>query len=270
MNIVNLPVKEILASSEFNCRGHINPSEVIDLKESIEKVGLHQPIVVRIYSHPPYKWQVIMGHRRHKAFEVLKKETIPCIINNDLSEIEARTANLVENLERKDLTIMQEAKGIQVLMNSGLTLKDIARRVNKSISWVYIRETALTFSEDIQREIHAGFINQEHILDLVKIPSLKARYAAVKEIKELRESGNKRRIRLREIKKKKENPTEKRLRTVTEIFKIQDLIRDNIGNGLPTILLGWTTGLVSTQDIYDELTKECEILGKTFKNLDKE
>src|SRR5215831_9926890 len=95
-----LPTVEIFADENFNCRGTIAPFDVIDLAKSIEKNGLLQPIVVQPYvNHPPHKYRIIVGHRRHRAYEVQGWKEIPAIIKEGLTDVQLRILNLQENLE---------------------------------------------------------------------------------------------------------------------------------------------------------------------------
>ena len=83
----DVPVKEIFGDPSFNCRGHISSHDVRELIKSVEVNGLQQPIVIQPYDlHPPHKYRVVMGHRRLRAFEALKRETIPAIIRTDLKD----------------------------------------------------------------------------------------------------------------------------------------------------------------------------------------
>lgn len=256
----DLPVGEIFADPEFNCRGPIAPFDVIELVTSIEKNGLQQPIVVQPFTSGKYKWRVVMGHRRHKAHQILKKETIPCIVRPDLDETQARTMNLIENLERKDLTIMQEARAIAKFINIGQD--EIAKMIGKSRGWVQVRITALKLPEQIQAEIDAGFVSQEQIKDLYSIPSLDGKYEAVRILKEAKLRGDNRRIRLRPPRKK--NMTERKERNPAEIFEMQDLIRESIGNCFGTRCLAWAAGEISSMELLKDLQKIAEEKGKIF------
>jgi|SRR5215831_7206355 len=131
--IVELPVEMIYSDDNMNCRGRIAPYDVLELARSIEKSGLLSPIAVQPYdSVPGFRYRIILGHRRHKAFQVLKRETIPCVVKDGLTEVQVRILNLQENIERKDLNVLQEAHAIQKFKLAGYTLAEVANMVGMS------------------------------------------------------------------------------------------------------------------------------------------
>lgn len=248
----DVPVKEIFGDPSFNCRGHISSHDVRELIKSVEVNGLQQPIVIQPYDlHPPHKYRVVMGHRRLRAFEALKRETIPAIIRTDLKdEAQALAMNLIENLERKELTIMQEAKAIERFLHAGVPRENVAKLIGMSSGWVQTRFTALKLPPEIQSEIDAGYVTATQIKDLYSIPSNDERFRLVREIKDARIRGEK--IVIKE-KSKKPKKSEKRPRTVQEIFALQDAIQAVVGNNFGTRCLAWSSGMISDRDIYEDL-----------------
>lgn len=266
MNVEMLDIRKIFSDPDFNCRGPIAPFDVIELSKSIEQNELQQPVVVQPLtpkdyvdlklSPNMYTWRLVMGHRRHRAFEILaarleKYKVIPAIIRPDLTPIQARTMNLIENLERKDLTVMQEARAIEKFLIAGCTQDDVAKMIGKSRGWVQVRYTALKLPSEIQAEIDAGFISHEQIKDLYSIPSKSGQIEAVKMIKESKIRGDKRAIKVKPVKKR--NPTERKLRNQTEMFEMQDAIREAVGNNLATRVLGWAAGLVTDAEVFKDI-----------------
>ena len=86
-------------------RMEIDPEKVQDLAENIQQVGLLQPINVRPRGE---RFEVVAGHRRYKAFQVLSLEKIPCIVG-DFDDVGSAVARASENLRRVDLTPIEEA-----------------------------------------------------------------------------------------------------------------------------------------------------------------
>ena len=256
----DIPMEQIYSDEDFNCRGKIAPIDVVDLARSIKEHGLQQPITVQPYTRSDdskIKYRIVSGHRRHKAYLVNAEKTIPAFIRAELTEIQARLLNLDENLKRKDLNILQEAKAIQHFRVAGMNENDISRETGMSRGWVQVRLMALSFDEPIQNEIVAGFLNQEHIRELYKRPK-EERYAAVKIIKEAKIRGDKRPVKL------KQNPIKpfaKKIRGREEIFEMQDEIRRAVGNGLATRALAWAAGEISTYDLYQSIKEEVDEKG---------
>src|SRR5258706_4547785 len=170
MNIQELPLKDIFADTDFNCRGAIAPIDVVDLARDIDAHGLQQAIVVQPFKDPQYKYRIVAGYRRHKAFQVLQRETIPCNVVDGLSDVQARIMNLSENLKRKDLNMLQEAKALEHLKNAGLTQDDVAREIGMSRGWTQIRFMILDLPKEIQYEVAAGFLSQQQVRDLSTLP----------------------------------------------------------------------------------------------------
>ncbi len=247
-----LLIKEIFADPDFNCRGKIAPIDVTDLMRSIGDHGLLQPVVVQPYTDKVgYKWRVIMGHRRLMACTLLKWTEVECIIHEHLTVAQARAENLIENLQRRDLDIIQEAKAIQKMIDFNVGVKEIAKMIGKSYGWVNIRMMALALPENIQAEIASGFINQEAIKELSMMVNPEQQFELVRNLKDAKLRGEKFVYKI--VAKKPESVFTKKLRTLTDIFKLQEVIQDSIGNNFGTRCLAWAAGEISTKDIFEDI-----------------
>jgi ParB family transcriptional regulator, chromosome partitioning protein len=160
MHITELLVEDILSDSTFNCRG-----AVAELAKDIENHGLQQPIIVQPFKHheDKYHYRIISGHSRHKAFQVLKREYIPCIVNTEITEAQALVLNIIESTHRPDLNIMQEAAALEKLKMAGLSVTDVADKLGKSNAWVNVRYMLLELPIFIHELAAAGYINQSQI-----------------------------------------------------------------------------------------------------------
>ncbi len=131
--IVEIPLDQLLPHPD-NPRGEVTAESVEELVASIEANGLDEPLIVVPIGTPGRAWlikayRVVIGHRRRKAFEVMGRPTAPCVIKK-MTEAEQRRKMLIENIQRKDLTPLQEARGFQRMMiNDGYNLNDIAREI---------------------------------------------------------------------------------------------------------------------------------------------
>jgi ParB family chromosome partitioning protein len=248
MQAHEIPLKEIFADDEFNCRGRVAPIDVVDLMRSIEAVGLQQPIVVQPWTNGK-KYRILAGHRRFMAYKGLAKETIPAFIRENVTEIEAFKINLIENVARQDLNLVQEANGIHRFMAAGLTQDDIARELNKTRGWVQIRCAVLDLPKDIQEVIANGYLTQAEIREIHGLPTAK-QYEAVKLIKEKKQRGEKVDLNFKERKPK---PFARRERKRHEVFSLQERIRDTMGPNIMTRILGWCAGEVNDFEIHRDL-----------------
>ncbi len=125
--------------------------ELEELRESIREHGILQPIVVRNepsrYDGRPYK--IVSGERRWQASDGVL-DVVPCIISG-VDAKEAQVLALVENLQRVDLTPIEEARGIADLMEAeGLSQNATSKRLNKHINWVRNRLGLLKTGADVQ------------------------------------------------------------------------------------------------------------------------
>lgn len=252
MKIVDVPMNDIFCDNNFNCRGPIMPIDVISLANSIKAIGLQAPIIIHDYKGiPGKKYRIISGHRRYTAFKVNEAKSIPAIIRPEMNELQARKLNLEENLKRKDLNIVQEAKAIEHFARAGWTMKEIGSQLTEPVHWVDVRLKLLKLPADIQETAAAGFLTQEHIKALAKLSkNPDAMYAAVRKIKESKLAGERKKI---EVTKKKIKPFAKHARSRAEIYTLLSTIQETVGNGFFTRVLAWAAGEISDFDIHRDL-----------------
>ena len=268
--VVRIPVDEIWSDDHFNCRGQIDLENVEDLCTDIKRNGLQFPIAVqpidevplnRRESVPPgVQYRIIAGHRRFKAWKVLRdsgnQETysaIPCMVRKGLDDIQARVLNLSENLKRKELDILQEAKAIESLHQAGVPRDHVAEKLGVSSNWVQVRYYVLALPENVQEEIGKGLFTQAQIKNLytfINDGDIDGMYAAVKKIKRAKARGEKP---INIAKKKAQPVTAKKARNPGEIVDMIELLRDKIGLGLATRSLAWAAGNISTQDLFESV-----------------
>jgi len=249
--ITTIPMADIFADPTWNCRGSVAPIDVTELARDIEHSGLQQPIVIRPIDNNKYKYQIVTGHRRYTAFKVLKRDFIPCFINNDLTETDALVLNLNENIHRKDLNIMQEAHAIYKLKLEGFSINNVAEAINKSSGWVKIRFQLLELPEPIREAAAAGFITQNQIKDLHGIKDINKQMEAAKKIKSAKLRGDKAPVINR--KPSKRNIIKPKSRDKEDIFWMQDHIRDAIGNNFGTRCLAWCAGTINDHEIFQDI-----------------
>lgn len=248
-----IPMAEIFCDDDFNCRGGITPIDVIDLARSIKEHGLQQNIVVQPWNKISGKrFRIVSGHRRYVAFKVNGSRTIPAVIKENLDELAARQLNLIENLKRKDLNILQEAKALVPFWEAKWTQEMVCYELGQSRGWVQARLALIKLPEDIQQEAAAGFLTQDHIKQLAGIKNKELQYAAVRQIKQSKLLGESRKIR---AVPKKKNALAKRAREAAEIFEMQDVIQGVLGNNFGTFCMGWCAGHNSDFEMYQEIKR---------------
>lgn len=260
-----LPMSEVFADEEFNCRGKIAPIDVVDLANNIREQGLIQPILVQPWDkRPGKKWRIVAGYRRYIAHQVNKAETINAIIREGLNEDDAQFLNLSENLNRQDLNLMQEALVVKKLIEKGHTQDEIKTRLNMSRMWVQVRQYALDLPEEIQNEIKAGWIKQSEIValnHLKKKPEEQLNIA--REIKEKRQRGEKLKVKV-SGKTLKKDANAKMARDRGSIQNMMDHIIDSVGASFATRCLAWASGEISSNELYQDIKEEAADKGVMY------
>ena len=257
---IMIPLSEVYSDDDFNCRGPIAPIDVAELAQDIQLNGLQFPITVQpaedVEHEIPCPWRIIAGHRRYKAFEVLGRDSkdfllVPAMVRRGLTEIQARVLNLGENIKRKDLNILQEARALEKLYEAGVPRDHVAKLLSKSSGWVQNRYCLLALPEEIQEECANGMINQQQIKQLYSLRhDIDKQFAAVKAIKEAKARGES----IKHVGKRKKQPTDtKKARHRNECFDMIEYVQEAIGYGPATRALAWASGEITTEEFFDTL-----------------
>ena len=136
-----------------------NPRSTIgdldELTQSIRANGLIEPIIVRPLSESNF--EVVVGTRRFLAMKALRWTHVPCIIKS-LSDKESFEIALAENISRRTLSVMEEARAFQryVYSNGWGSMSDLAQQIGKSESYVSHRLKLLTLPAEVQCMIECG------------------------------------------------------------------------------------------------------------------
>jgi ParB/RepB/Spo0J family partition protein len=268
---------EILADDEFNCRGAIPYTDVAELARDIEQRGLVQPVTIcnlpteKQLANPGKKYLLLAGYRRFKAHIVLKRDTIEAIVETrPLTESQARILNLSENLQRRELNVMQEARAISQLFNLGLTEMSCAKELNVSRGWVQIRYMLLQLPELVQSEVEAGFITSTQIRELYTIYRFSGKDKCYDEVKRMKDA--KLRGKTAKVKTKPVVENIKRKEKL-EVFEMMEHIRLALGNeqsSLTRRALAWSLGEISDTEFKRCLFQHCSKLGLEYPHYNPE
>lgn len=140
-----------LAPNPKNIRRDVG--DISTLVDSISAQGIRHPLVVAP-NGKPNKYIVIAGHRRLAAAKKLRLSTVPCIVDTTITdEADQIAAMLAENIERQDLTAVEEAGGVALLLDLGLNQKQIASRTGMSSPRVRSRVKVAKLSDDVKTRI---------------------------------------------------------------------------------------------------------------------
>ncbi|MBP3616110.1 MAG: ParB/RepB/Spo0J family partition protein [Alphaproteobacteria bacterium] len=137
-------------------RKKFKEEQLKELASSIEKNGVLQPILVRPIKNQSNMFEIIAGERRWRAANFAGITEIPAIIK-DLSDKETFEIGLIENLQRENLSPIEEATGYKKLMNTfDYTQEDIAKIINKSRSYIANVLRLLSLPEEVQDMVNNG------------------------------------------------------------------------------------------------------------------
>lgn len=196
--IVDLP---LIVASRTNPRKTFNPAKLTELANSIAASGVHQPILLRplpgsrveetTWCSEPGKqlqrrdvrpvYELVCGERRFRASLIANAGTIPAMIR-ELTDDEVLEIQIIENLQRDDLTALEEAEGYEALMqHTGLNADAVGLKIGKSRSYVFGRLKLLDLSQDSKQALRDGLIDASRALLIARVPDSGLQAKAVAE-----------------------------------------------------------------------------------------
>lgn len=148
-------------------RKNFDQDALKELSESIKTYGVVQPIIVTPVGK---RFMIIAGERRFRASKMAGKTEIPAIIRKYTAQ-EIKEISLIENLQREDLSPIEEARAIKTLMTEfNMTQEVVADRIGKSRSAVANTLRLLTLHDDVIAIIEQGRLSAGHARTLVVVP----------------------------------------------------------------------------------------------------
>lgn len=166
VKLVKLPVNQILPNPS-QPRKYFAEDELMGLALSIKENGLLQPITVRKAGG---KYYLIAGERRLRACILAQIPEIPAILSDYTAE-ESAVFALLENVQRKDLNMFEQAHAIVNLLREWqITQEEAARRLGMSQSYLANKIRLLKLSQEEQAEIIENRLTERHARSLLKIP----------------------------------------------------------------------------------------------------
>lgn len=163
--IVEIPINELM-SNPYQPRKIFDEEALKELSESIKEHGVFQPIIVK---KSVKGYNIIAGERRTKASELAGLKTVPAIVR-DFSDEEMMQVALLENLQREDLSAIEEAKAYKSIIESlRLTQDELAKRLGKSRSHITNMLGLLRLPLSVQDMVLYGKISMGHARVLSKL-----------------------------------------------------------------------------------------------------
>lgn len=158
---------EQLQPGRYQPRTHMDDASLQELAASIRSQGLIQPILVRAIA--PERYEIIAGERRWRASQIAGLTEVPVVIR-ELADQAALAVALIENIQREDLNPLEEAKGVQRLIDEfGLTHQQAAEAIGRSRSATTNLLRLLNLSLQVQEMVFGGALEMGHARALLSL-----------------------------------------------------------------------------------------------------
>ena len=218
----DIPLEQ-LQPSPFQPRTDFDDERIKALADSLSERGAVQPVLVRKVGK---KYELVAGERRLRAARMAGLDTLPAVVR-ELSDDEAATLTLVENIQREDLNAIDEAQALQALSERlGQTHEEIAQRVGRARATVTNLIRLLELCAEVQQLVRAGKLSMGHAKVLLSVPAARQKTLA-REIQDEDLS-----VRETERRAKDSKPRKKgRSKTVTDpdLLRLQQRLSDLLG-----------------------------------------
>lgn len=166
--ILQIPIEDIIPN-RFQPRISFDEKALNDLASSIKQHGIIQPLVVRRLGE---KYEIIAGERRYKAATKAGLTSVPAVITVIDDQTSAEVA-LVENIQRKDLTAIEEARSYKNLIDkNGMTQEEVAKKMGLSQSAIANKLRLLNLSDKVQEALLNEKISERHARALLVLNDL--------------------------------------------------------------------------------------------------
>ena len=160
-------------------RRTFDDAELAELADSIRQNGVLQPLLVR--DRGDY-YEIVAGERRYQAARAAGLDEVPVIIR-DVSDEDVFKLALIENLQRSDLSPLEEANGYrQLIREKGLTQEELARILSKSRSTITNTLRLLDLPEEVQELVETGQLTAGHARAILAVPDEEGRIALAKRV----------------------------------------------------------------------------------------
>ncbi len=164
--VSEIPV-EWINSGPWQPRLKFDQTALAELAESIRQKGIVQPVLVRKSVANPQRYQLIAGERRWRAAQLAKLHTVPAILR-DISDVEAYELALIENVQRTDLTVIEEALGYQNLISKHKYKQEqLSELIGKSRSHIANLLRLLSLPSDVMTLVADGQLTMGQVRPLI-------------------------------------------------------------------------------------------------------
>ena len=166
-----LPINEIKPNKD-QPRKSFKAEDLAELTDSIKQNGILQPLLVRKKGN---SYEIVAGERRYQAARAAGLTEVPVVIR-EISDDDVFKLALIENLQRSDLTSLEEARGYrQLIKDKGLTQEELAKILSKSRSAITNTIRLLDLPEEVQDLVEEGSLSAGHARAILAVPNEEGR-----------------------------------------------------------------------------------------------
>jgi ParB/RepB/Spo0J family partition protein len=187
IEVLQCPVS-LIDPSPYQVREHFEPGTLEELANSVREHGIIQPLTARQSPVDSERLELVAGERRLRAAKLAGLERVPVIVH-DLDDAAAQEIVLIENLQREDLTVREEARGYRKALDlrdaAGLpcyTQATLAAKIGKSISHIADRLKLLLCPDSLVNAVESGEVALSTAMLVGRIPDAKAREVAARKV----------------------------------------------------------------------------------------
>lgn len=164
--LVEIEMSQIIANP-YQPRTTFDKDSLTELSQSILENGLIQPIVVRESING--KYEIVAGERRFKAASMAGYQRVPCIIQ-DYSDLQSAQIALIENIQRENLSPIEEAEAFQTLIEmTGMTQQELAIKVGKRQSTIANKLRLLKLPEGVKQALKEKKMTERHARAMLSV-----------------------------------------------------------------------------------------------------
>jgi ParB family chromosome partitioning protein len=151
-------------------RKQFSDKSLQELAQSIRAQGVLQPLVVRKHPSLENRYELVAGERRWRALKQLEVPQVPVILQK-VGDDEMLEVALLENIQRENLSVIEEAQSYQVLLQShGYTQEELARRIGKDRSTIANQMRLLLLPSPLKNDLETGRITAGHARSILALP----------------------------------------------------------------------------------------------------
>ena len=177
--VYQIPIEKI-RSNPYQPRRYFQRAALEELSASIREYGILQPLTVRKMSGGSY--ELVAGERRLRAAELAGLETVPCLLVQ-VNEYDSAMLALLENIQRQNLSFLEEAEGYRNLMEDyGLTQEELAAKLSKSQSFIANKLRILKLEDPLKRLLVENNFTERHARALLKLPDEETRTVVLEQM----------------------------------------------------------------------------------------